>query len=142
MKQLKLVMAFFMVLSIALAASPGAAQEGVYIIVNESNPTSSLTAAELAKIFKGSKKSWGDGSKIVPVVQKSEVKGFFDLIGSTKTKYDKYWIKLSLSGKATPLRSLSDDAVVLGYVKENKNSIGYVRTKGDLSGVKVVDIIE
>ena len=141
MKQLKLVMTFFMVLSIVLAASPGAAQEGVYIIVNDNNPTSSLTVSELTKIFKGSKKSWNDGSKIDPVVQKREVKGFFDLIGNSKSKYDKYWIKLSLSGKATPLRSLPDDAVVLGYVKENRNSIGYVRTKGDLAGVKVVNII-
>lgn len=141
MRRSKMILAFFAMLCIALASSPVGAQEDVYIIVNANNPTTQLTRVELIKIFKGAKKTWNGGSNIVPVVQKSEVKGFFDLMDTTKTKFDKYWIKLCLSGKGTPLNSLSSDSGVVLYVRGDRNSIGYVTSKDDLQGVKVVNII-
>lgn len=141
MKRLKMILAFFAMLCIALASSPADAKNDVYIIVNANNPTTQLTRAELIKIFKGTKKTWDGRSNIVPVVQKSEVEGFFDLMDTTKSKYDKYWIKRCLSGKGTPLNSLYGDSGVVRYVRGDRNSIGYVTSKNDLQGVKVVNII-
>jgi hypothetical protein len=141
MKRLNIVFAFLLVFSIALAPSITNAQDA-YVIVNSDNPVSSLTTSELIKIFKGTKKTWDNGAKIAPVVQKAEVEGFFDMIDMSKKKYDKYWIKLSLSGKAAPLKSFSSDAAVVSYVQGNENGIGYVSSKDNLAGVKTVDIVE
>jgi hypothetical protein len=141
MKRLNIVLAFLLVIGFALAPSMAKAQDA-YVIVNSDNPISVMTRADLIKIFKGAKTSWGDGSKIVPVVQKEKVKGFFDLLDMSKKKFDKYWIKLSLSGKATPLKTLSSDAAVVSYVQGDGNSIGYVSSKDNLGGVKVVKIMD
>ena len=141
MKQLKMFLAFFALLCIALTSSPAGARDDVYIIVNANNPTTQLTRIDLIKIFHGVKDTWDGRSKIVPVVQKREVREFFDLIDTTRTKFDKYWIKNCLSGRGTPLNRLSGDSGVVSYVRGDRNSIGYVTTNDDLEGVKVVNII-
>ena len=141
MKRLNIVFAFLLAIGLALAPSIAKAQEA-YVIVNSGNPLNAMTRADLIKIFKGAKTTWDDGSKIVPVVQKEEVKGFFDKIDMSKKKFDKYWIKLSLSGKASPLKTLSSDAAVVSYVQGDGNSIGYVGSKDNLGAVKVVKIMD
>ena len=142
MKELKIVLAFFTIFSIVVLSSMATAQDGAKIIVNANSPVSTLSRTDLVQIFKGSKTSWDDGSKIVLVVQGQDVKGFFDLIDMSKRKYDKHWITVALSGKATPPKRVSGDAAAVSYVAGTPNSIGYVSSGAGLTNVKVVRIVE
>jgi len=142
MKKVRIFSAFSIVLLIAVLCSTVTAQDNVDIIVNPNNPVSTLTRMELVQIFKGGKVSWGDGSKIVPVVQEAEVKGFFDLMDMSKRKFDKHWITVALSGGTTPPKRVSGDAGVASYVARTKNGIGYVSSGATVSEVKVVKIID
>ena len=142
MKQVKIFSAFSIVLLIAALCSTATAQDNVDIIVNPNNPVSTLTRMELVKIFKGAKVSWDDGSKIIPVVQEAEVKGFFDLMDMSRRKFDKHWITVALSGGTTPPKRIAGDAGVASYVARTKNSISYVSNGARVSDVKVLKIID
>lgn len=114
----------------------------VAIVVNSSNSTTSLSKANLIKIFKGSKTEWDNGEKIVPAIIKGNVEEFYSLINMSKSKFNKYWIKLSLSGKASPLTQLESDDDMLKYIKTNENSIGFVTNKENAGDLKVIIITE
>lgn len=124
---------FFCLLSSVTTAEVG-------IVVNNSNSITSLSKADLIKIFKGSKTEWNNGGNIDPVILKSDDEEFYSLINMSKAKFNKFWIKLSLSGKAAPLTQLNSDAEMVEYIKTHKNSIGFVTNKENAGDVKVVAI--
>ena len=141
MRYLKIISIIIIFISIVLVSLPAFSQEEVHIIVNSVSSIKTLPQADLTKIFKSSKTTWDDGTKIMLACQKKEVAAFYNLIGITKKDFDKHWIKLSLSGKAAPLKNLADDAAVISFVKLNSNSIGYVTGSANLADVKNVEII-
>ena len=141
MKRLKTISAILIIFLIAGLSSTATAQEDVKIIVNASNPVSSITRTDLIQIFKGTKTSWADGSKITLVVQEKELQGFYDLIDTPKRKYDKHWITATLSGKANPPKYVSGDTASVQYVRTVENSIGFVSSGVSLPEVKVIKVV-
>ena len=140
MKYLKTVSVIFIFISIAFVSFPAFSQEGVHIIVNSANSINTMSQADLTKIFKSSKTTWNDGTKIMLAGQKQEVAAFYGLVDTPKKDFDKHWIKLSLSGKAAPLKNLADDNAVVSFVKLNSGNIGYVTGSANLAGVKTIEI--
>ena len=110
------------------------------VIVNKSN-TNSLTQKEVSKIFLGKKKSYGDGSQVLPVAleEGNSVRASFN---STITKKNEsqlkaYWSKLVFTGKGTPPKQVSE-ADVIKLVAENPATIGYVDSSKVDDSVKVL----
>ncbi|SFB90559.1 phosphate ABC transporter substrate-binding protein [Pseudoalteromonas denitrificans] len=113
----------------------------VAVIVHPSN-SNTVDAAAITKIFTGKAKSFGDGSKAVPLSQKSS--------SATTTEFNKkalkksssqlkaYWSKLVFTGKGTPPKELSNDADVIKMVSTNPNTIGFVSAGSADGSVKVV----
>ena len=141
MKRLKTISAILIIFLMAVLSSTATAQEDVKIIVNASNPVSTMTRTDLIQIFKGTKSSWSDGSKITLVVQEKELPGFYELIDTPKRKFDKHWITVTLSGKANAPKYVSGDASSIQYVRTVQNSIGFVSSGVSLSEVNEVKII-
>lgn len=134
---------FIFIILFALCGSVVQAQ-GYKIIINESNPVTSLTKAKASKLFLKKVTKWDDGNKVLPVdlaESKTARKNFTkDVHGKSIAAIKAYWQKQIFSGRAVPPPEKANDAEVLAYVKANSDAIGYVSSSASTGGVKVVEI--
>jgi len=111
------------------------------IIVNKSNLTSKVTAAELEKLLKASTQNWPDGKK---------VKVFLTDPGSAETKaivpraykLTPAEIKAWAEAHKADVQVVSSDEIVLTMVSENPGAIGIVNVYSINSQVKVLKVEE
>jgi ABC-type phosphate transport system substrate-binding protein len=135
-------------LAAGLAAGPGAGPvraASYKLVAHASNPVSSLSAAQVERLFLKKVTRWDDGSEVQPVdlAADSPVRSAFsrDLLGKDVAAIKSYWQKMIFSGRATPPPELSTDAQVLEFVRSNPGAIGYVSAGtavGD--GVEVIKL--
>jgi hypothetical protein len=124
-----------------LVVSPPPAQDAYKIIVNPANPTSSLTRAQLSRMFL-EPSTWPDGQPVLPVdmppgqplreVFSTTVHGIPATTAATRTT--------TASRGGRPPMTLSSDADVIQYVRLKLGAIGYVSANADVSAVKVLSI--
>lgn len=115
------------------------------VVVNRSNPLSSLTRAELSAIFMKKVRSWPDRSEVLPVDQAltSRVRELFSrsIHGKSVAYVTRYWHRLIFAGRDIPPRQVDSNAAVIDFVKANHGAIGYVDTGTPLvSDVKVIAV--
>jgi ABC-type phosphate transport system substrate-binding protein len=107
-----------------------AAQTEFVVIVNESNPITSISREELAKIFLKQETAWPDGQAIAPVDQApdSPVRATFtrEILRRSVGAVKSYWEKQIFSGSAVPPVEKSSNDSVSSYVITNRGAIGYV----------------
>ena len=133
-----------MVLS-AAAQAPNA--RSYVVIINAANPTSSLTDAEIAKLFLKRKLRWDNGRPVVPVDQRSgsAIRASFsiDILRKKPSAVANYWQQQIFSAREVPPVEKSSDQAVIEFVQSNPDAIGYVAASTVLgSGVKTVDVIQ
>ena len=84
--------------------TPAAAQkEDVAVVVNEDNKVSTITLAELRKVFVGEKRSWGVGHPIKLLVTgpgTHERSALLKLLGMSESEYKQYWTAQIFRGEA------------------------------------------
>ena len=132
------------VLLSAVAARPATASE-FQVVVNSSNPNSSVSKDQLAKFFLKKATKWDHGLKVQPVDQaaKRTLRRSFSkvILGKEVSWIKSYWQKLIFSGRATPPPELDSDQDVLDYVRNKSGGIGYVSAGASVgSGVKVLRV--
>jgi ABC-type phosphate transport system substrate-binding protein len=131
------------VMALLFAAAPASAQE-FKVIVNASNPTTTLPAAVAAKLFLKEATAFPNGTPATPVDQSksSPVRATFSksVIGRPVTAVETYWQQQIFSGKEVPPPAKSTDDDVIAFVKATPGAIGYVSASAATAGVKVVDI--
>ena len=114
------------------------------VIVNSSNPVSSITKAEASKLFLKKRSKWNHGAEVQPVELpgSSSVRGSFtqEIHNKKPAAISAYWQKQIFAGRATPPPEKGSDAEVVAYVQANPGAIGYVSSGASVSGVKVVEI--
>lgn len=119
------------------------AQDGFRVVVNSSNPVSSMSKNQVSKLFL-EKSTWDDGAAVSPVdlLPASPVREGFskDVLGlSVPAAVDRIR-EVSKSAGGNPPPSLASDREVLAYVRLKPGAIGYVSTAADVSGVKVLAV--
>jgi hypothetical protein len=124
-----------------VATPPPLAQNAYKIVVNPANPTSSLTRAELSRMFL-EPSTWPDGQPVLPVdmTAGSPLRDVF----STTVHGEP---AAAVAARITPARrggkppmTLSSDPDVIQYVRLKLGAIGYVSADADVSAVKVLSI--
>jgi ABC-type phosphate transport system substrate-binding protein len=140
------IVLLFVVLGVATASS-GAEDSGAYkVIVNPANPTAQLSRLKLGEIFLRKAPRWADGIPISPMEPsgKSPVRARFtqETYGKPVIAISAYWQQMIFSGKGVPPPERSNDADIVAFVRETSGGIGYVGLGVDLSGVKVVAIVD
>jgi len=114
---------------------------GVDVIVHPSN-ANAVDAGTIKKIFTGKTKSFGDGTKAIPITQKdgSAVTDEFNskVVKKSSSQLKAYWSKLVFTGKGTPPKEAANDAEVVSLVASNPNLIGFVASGTASGDVKVV----
>ena len=127
-----------------LAAANIWAQSGSYkIVVNRSNPVTSMSREEVSRIYLKKTTKFSDGRGAAPVdlaVNSSARESFSkDVLGKPASAVDAYWQQQIFSGRDIPPPQKSEDAAV-SFVRSNENGIAYVSAGADTSGLKVINV--
>jgi ABC-type phosphate transport system substrate-binding protein len=129
---------------IFLAGASLPAELGLRVVVNEANPVSSLSRAEVSELFLKKTTSWPDGTVVLPVDQFEDSEARQVLNREVHHKSGKavraYWQQRVFSGRDVPPPEKDTDASVIAFVRRNRGAIGYVTTAGAVSGVKIVAV--
>jgi ABC-type phosphate transport system substrate-binding protein len=143
MKQLQ-VCAVALFLSLA-SANVWAQARSYKVIVNPSNPVSSMTRENLSRIFLKKTTRFPDGRGASPVdlpVNSSTRENFSkDVHGKPSSAVDAYWQQLIFSGRDIPPAQKSESGA-LDFVRSNENGIGYVSAGADTAGVKTISVTD
>lgn len=119
---------------------------GYKVVINKDNPTESLDAKTVERMFFKKWKRWEDGELVVPVNQvNSPVREAFTrgIHKKDVSAIMKYWQRMIFSGRDVPPPELESDAEVLDFVKTNRGAIGYVSSDTKLiDGVRELAIVE
>jgi ABC-type phosphate transport system substrate-binding protein len=115
------------------------------IVVNRSNPTESLSLAELRKIFLGQQDHWSNGRRVAVVMLEpgnNERQVVLAQIYKMDEKdYNKYFVHSMFIGevRAAP-KALSTPAEVLKFVFNVPGAIGYVKASEVDDSLKIVRV--
>lgn len=135
--------ALILLASAAVAAAAGSLAD-VIVIVHPSQDVSSITTADLTKLFLKKTPKWGNGSAVAPVDQAAEapVRALFSelVLGKKVAAVSSYWQQQVFSGQGIPPEVKPGDAEVLSYVKANPGAIGYLSAGAATDGVKVLTV--
>jgi ABC-type phosphate transport system substrate-binding protein len=134
----------FIVAMVLLAAANIWAQGGGYkIVVNPSNPVTSISKDEVARIFLKKTTKFSDGRTASPVdlAVNSSVRESFSksVLGKPASAVDAYWQQQIFSGRDIPPPQKSE-AAAISFVHANENGIAYVSSSADTSGLKVINV--
>ena len=114
----------------------------IAVIVNPGSGVDSLDASQVKKIFMAKTKKFPNGTSVVPIDQNGDSSTyitFYDKVaGKSPTKMNKYWVKLTFTGKAEAPKKVGGGSDVINLIKSNKNMIGYVDATAVTADVKVV----
>lgn len=122
----------------------GAVDTNFQIIVNQSNPATSIDQKFLTEIFLKKKIYWPDNQNIsvVDLESTSLARREFSekILQRSVAAVRNYWQQLLFSGRGVPPPELKTEQEVLNFVSNHTNAIGYVSSKTELRGVKAVTI--
>jgi ABC-type phosphate transport system substrate-binding protein len=134
----------FMIAIVLLAAANIWAQGGNYkVVVNPSNPVTSLTKEELARIFLKKNTRFPDGRPVSPVdlPVSSSIRESFSksVLGKPASAVDAYWQQQIFSGRDIPPPQRSEGAAI-SFVRSNESGIAYVSAAANTGGLKVINV--
>ncbi len=141
----KTVIILFIGMSFMLPSLKSHAASGFKVIVNATNPTTSLKKEEVTQMFLKKTRNWGDGAKVLPVDLSASAiprKSFSRFIhGRSVSSIKGYWNHHIFSGRGTPSREKNSDKEVMNYVAQFEGAIGYVSEDAVLgTGVKSIAV--
>ena len=115
---------------VVLAAGP------FRVVVNASNPVSSMSRDEVSRLFLKKGNAWPNGQAAQPVdlSKDSATRKAFSrtVLGRDVAAVESYWQQAIFSGRAVPPAEKGSDAEVMAFVRANPGAIGYVSGTGDL----------
>lgn len=133
------------------APAPAPAPE-FRLIVHADNPTTAMTAKDLAKMFIKRIPSWsvwkidGEEVKVIPIDQNDNAvrQAFSHAVhGKSVSAIERYWQKMIFSGRGINPDKFGSDAEVVAFVRAHPGAIGYVSRDTELGdGVKELHISE
>jgi ABC-type phosphate transport system substrate-binding protein len=129
----------------AARAAPAAAQaEGFVVIVNQTNPVTSLSRQQVADIFMKQTRQWEHGGDVHPVDQPAvaAVRDAFSraVHGKPASAVASWWGQQMFSGRAVPPPQRGTDRAVVAFVREDALAIGYVTPGTAGPDVRVITI--
>ncbi|MBY0495163.1 MAG: TonB family protein [Cyanobacteria bacterium] len=139
----QIVMTVATIAAVVAASATAVAQDGYRIVVNPSNPVSSLSRNQVSKLFLD-KGTWEDGAAVSPVdlLPSSPVRDGFsrEVLGLPIPAAVNRMRDSAQAAGVNPPPALATDREVLAYVRLKPGAIGYVSLAADVTGVKVVSV--
>ena len=137
-----------LVVSLLVAAAPqtalSQASDDFKVIVNSSNPITSMTSRDVSKMFLKKRSKWDNGAKVHPVdlPLDSPARETFSAAvhGKTAAKINSYWQAQVFSGRAGAPPVKNTQAEIVAFVMADPGAVGYVSSTTNVSGVKVIEV--
>ena len=134
-------------LVLLLSGAASAPAPSYVVIVNVANPTTSMTHAEIAKLFLKRKLRWTHGRLVVPVDQRPDsptrVSFSIAVLRKKPSAVENYWQQQIFSARELPPVEKASDGDVMAFVQLNPDAIGYVSAGAVLApGVRALEIVE
>ena len=127
--------------TVAVSGATASSAE-VVVVVSARSTVSSLTAAQITKIFLGKTNIFPDGSNAVPLDQAegAEVRSEFyaKVTNKDAAQLNAYWSKIIFAGDGQQPKVVSGNAGVRKAVASNPNAIGYIDRSAVDDSVKVL----
>lgn len=135
------------VLSLVAATLPVAAEQPFKVVVNQANPATSMSRAEVSKIFLKRTTTWDNGVQAEPVdlMPASEVRVSFsqEIHGRDVASIKRYWQSMIFSGRGVPPSERVTADEVIEFVGSTPGGVGYVAQDTPLGdGVKVLELVD
>ncbi len=119
---------------------------GYKVIVNSSNPVTSLGTAYVSDLFLGKIGRWDHGEDVATVDQSARSSVRTQVSRSVHHKsvaaVKSHWQQRIFSGRGVPPPEFGSDAEVVAFVQQDPGAIGYVSISASLDTVKVVEILQ
>ena len=135
------------ILLAAALALPATGDEYVdfKVVVHVDNPTISLPASDVAKIFMKKVKRWDDGAPVVPIDQSADspVRREFTrhIHGRSMTVIKSFWQRQIFNGGTPPPPEVASDGLVQDFLEGEPRAIGYVSADAQLRpSLRVLEI--
>ena len=135
-----------LIATIGVLSSPLAAHAQEFtVIVNASNPVSSLPRDEVAKLFLKKTVSWQSGRTVAPVelppAAKAREAFARTVLNKSISQVKSYWQQQIFSGRDVPPPEKQTENDVVAFVRSNPGAIGYVSKGVDIGrGVKALSV--
>ena len=129
--------AFFFVF--VLFAAPLCAARDLAVVVNKSNPASTLSVAELEKLLKAATQTWPDGKKVKVILTDPGSPDAKTLL-QRAYKLSPAEIKSLADAHRADIQIVSSDDIVLTMVESTPGAIGIVNVYSINSHVKVLKV--
>ena len=110
------------------------------VVAHPSVADANLTGAEFQAMFLNKKKSWSDGTKVIPVVLKGGAvhDAFLAKVKKSASQFSNYWKQIIFTGKGVPPKEFATDAEAIAYIMATPGAVGYVSAATD--GVKTINV--
>lgn len=130
----------------SLALSPFASTHSyageIAVVVNASNPVNAITPKALRAIFMAQRFTFESGGEavVVNLGRKNPVKNDFykKSTGLSAKKIRRKWAAAAFSGQTEFPQEFKTAPALISWIKENKNTIGYVALEDVTKDVKVI----
>jgi len=140
MKKLITVLAFA---GLTFFGSDAAQGQGFVVVVNASNPATSVAKTELSNIMMKKATKWSHGADAAPVDNTSAVRDAFSqaVHGRGASAIQAHWQQQIFAGKDVPPPEKASDTAVLEFVRSTPGAVGYVSSGAALgAGVKTIQV--
>jgi ABC-type phosphate transport system substrate-binding protein len=116
------------------------------VITNASLGVDSISKRDLTRVFLKQRTRWASGEYAKPIDQKmkNEIRATFSegTLGRSLADVESFWNSQVFSGKSTPPPTASSDQEVIDFVKKTPGAVGYVAAEADISGTKVINVVD
>ncbi|HEX2718123.1 MAG TPA: substrate-binding domain-containing protein [Gemmatimonadaceae bacterium] len=134
-----------LVVAALLFASRAGAQSQYVVVVNATNPATSLSRDAVSRLFLKKVTLWPNEEPVVPVDQpeRSMIRMLFsrEVHGREVTTVRTYWKQQIFGGRSVPPDVRASDASVISFVAEHPGGVGYVSANARLNAkVKAIRI--
>jgi ABC-type phosphate transport system substrate-binding protein len=139
---MKMVLVWLLWLAGTLQA---AALDGTVVIVNQSVPLDSISAAALKDIYTGKTTYWQGGQSVDIGVLNDQITGKTDaaleaVSGMDLRHFRTFWQRMVFSGRGQQPDKLGDVAALVAFVASHKGAIAIVPAEADLKSVKKLEV--
>lgn len=131
-----------LILSLALLAASTFAGDWA-IVANPAVGVSSVSKADLKRIYTGKKSQLGSG-KIVPIMlsESNPAAAAFlqEVLGMSGAEYKKFWVDAQIKGEGTAPMTQKSSAAAIAIASELPGGIAVVEKSAANGSVKVLDV--
>ncbi|MCP4571641.1 MAG: hypothetical protein GY838_04760 [bacterium] len=128
---------------LAVPGTPAQALAELVIIAHADVPVGELEQSDLERIYLGKTSRWPDGTRIMPAMLKAgdtQEEFVEDYLDRPLHRFATYWRQMVFTGKGVPPRSFVSETTLVDFVTATPGALGFVTSRTEAAGVKVLRI--